>query len=304
MVVASHWDVDDARPSSSFSLHRAIFERQDPVSAPDRSARSFAARTRRWRRAELGSICRARHPLSRRQSCRANGEQHETQPRAMGWTVVAGAALAVSGCESACPRTHLDLTLHGGFGYVLNPDLTVEAGFMKDISTASCDVKQLGIDLKVDDGTIVSPAGSPLSFPVANAVVTIDGLGTGAVALKGVVGSPLAKANASSTTAAMAAAAASGPGGKNQPMPRTADNDWEDLFWVPHTRLNYPDKRIDPDWRTKAVTGRIVLTGACAVRRVPSDGAALNGLWSSARRPGTSRISRPSPIACTTERTS
>jgi hypothetical protein len=196
------------------------------------------------------------------------------------WCVaVAGAAIAASGCS----RTNLDLTLHGGFGYVVNPDLTVEAGFMKSIADTSCTVTQLGVDLRVDDGQIIDPPNSPPTFLVTNAVITFDGVGTGAVDLTGVTGPQLRTASAMPATPAavgsMAAAAASGPGGANQPTPRVADDDWRDLFWVPHTRLNYGDKPIDPQWRQNAVTGRAVLGGGLLSAGTPSDGAAVNGIW-------------------------
>jgi hypothetical protein len=146
------------------------------------------------------------------------------------WTAVAGAAaLALSGCASACPHTttHLDLTLHGGFGYVLNPDFTVEAGFMKSINkpawNPTCDVTQLGVYLKVDDGNIVSPAGQAPTIDITNAVVTFGGVGTSAVDMKGSLGQHLQKGTHIT----------GGPGGKKQPAPRVADTDWEDLYWVP-----------------------------------------------------------------------
>jgi hypothetical protein len=198
------------------------------------------------------------------------------------WTVIAGAAIAVSGCESACPRTHLDLTLHGGFGYVLNSDWTIEAGFMKSVTnppwSPSCDVQQLGVVLSIADGTIVSPPGQAVKIDVTNAVVTFDGVGTKGVKMHGVLGPHLQKAS-SMTSAAGATAAANGPKGQKQPVPRTSDPDWEDLFWVPHTRLSFLDRGIDPQWRSNAVTGRVVLAGGEIAAGVPSDGAAVNGLW-------------------------
>ncbi len=169
---------------------------------------------------------------------------------------------------------------------MLNPDLTVEAGFMKSIATATCEVTQLGVDLKVDDGTVVSPAGPQTTWEVTNAVVTFNGIGSDAVSLKGVMATPLKTASApaapppsASSAAAALAAAAQGPKGGMQPAPRAGDDDWEDLFWVPHTRLSYMNRGIDPSWRTNAVTGRVVLAGGMLSAGMPSDGAAVNGLW-------------------------
>ena len=196
---------------------------------------------------------------------------------------VAAGAVAASGCPGASPKTHLQLTLHGGFGYVINSDLTVEAGFMNSITSQDlpgCDVEQLGVDLKVDDGTIVSaPPGWP--FPVTKKIITFEGVGRGAVDLKGVLKphlktSPVTPSLHDIQVAAQAAKAA--PGGF-QPPARTSEKDWQDLFWVPHTRLNYLASKVDKDWRTKAVTGRIVLAGGELTGGSPSDAAAVNGLW-------------------------
>ncbi len=195
------------------------------------------------------------------------------------WCVLLmGLGLVISGCT----KTHIDLTLHGGFGYVINPDLTVEAGFMKSIDDPpNCTVTQLGVVLTVDDGTIVSPAVWPRSFPVTDSIVTFDGIGKDRVDLNGVLkasmkfsaGSPspqdIQKADAVARTA---------PAG-TQPSPRFSENDWKDLFWTAHTRLNYLDRGIDPQWRTNAVTGRIVLSGGEISAGIPSDPAAVNGIW-------------------------
>src|SRR5438067_4001010 len=73
-----------------------------------------------------------------------------------------------SGLFGPRPSTTLEMTLHGGFAYVLGSGFTVEAGFMNSIDEGAgkCQVTQLGVDLKIDDGQITSPQGWPMSFPV------------------------------------------------------------------------------------------------------------------------------------------
>jgi len=199
------------------------------------------------------------------------------------WFAALGAAaVAISACSSACPHTDLDLTLHGGFGYVMNPDLTVEAGFMKswhETDPMGCQVDQLGVDLKIDDGQILSPANWPLSIPVKDAVVSFEGADTGAVTVTGVLAGPLKQLTTGTAATSMAAVAGAGPSAQKLPMPRLGDDDWRDLFWVPHTRMNFWNKAIDPMWRTNAASGRVVLGAGTLSAGIPSDGAAVNGLW-------------------------
>ena len=182
-----------------------------------------------------------------------------------------------SGLFGSRPRTTLELTLHGGFAYVLGSGFTVEAGFMKSIDEGAgkCQVTQLGVDLKIDDGQITSPSGWPMVFPVQDYVITFDGIGTDEVRLDGALESSLKGTN---TTTPPAAAAANGPGGP-RPNPRATDKQWNDIFWVSHTRLNFFTVFIDDDWRTKAVTGRVVMAGGTLSAGMPSDGAAVNGMW-------------------------
>jgi hypothetical protein len=164
----------------------------------------------------------------------------------------------------------------------VNPNFTVEAGFMKSIderSTGGCYVTQLGVDLMIDDGQITSPANWPTTFEVTDKIVTFDGAATGAVSMAGVLETHLKATNATVTAASMSGVSTQGPGGKQVPSPLASDGDWRDLFWVPHTRLNYWDRPIDPLWRTNAVTGRAVLGGGVLSAGIPSDGAAVTGIW-------------------------
>src|SRR5712671_3601947 len=170
------------------------------------------------------------HPLSRRHSPMSTRSE-DSMRRSRGpwwWVAIAGAAIAASGC-SGCPSTKLDLTLHGGFGYVLNPDFTVEAGFMRSIderSSGGCYVPQLGVDLIVDDGQITSPANWPTTFEVTDKIVTFDGAGTGAVGITGVLGPHLKNTNASVTATSMANLAKKGPGNATIPTPHLSEGDW------------------------------------------------------------------------------
>jgi len=181
-----------------------------------------------------------------------------------------------------CSSTTLDVTLHGGFGYVVDPDLAIEAGFMKSSATPSCDVPQFGANLRIDDGKIVSPPNHATTFPVTQSVVTFDGTGTSPVTLTGVLAPHMKSAatgGAKPGSTTLATLALQGPGSGTRPMPGTNEDDWRDLYWMPHTRLNYWDDPIDPNWPTNAVTGRVKLTGGVLSAGIPSDGAAVNGLW-------------------------
>jgi hypothetical protein len=93
-------------------------------------------------------------------------------------------------------------------------------------------------------------------------VIRIDGLGTSGVGLSG-------QGLSSSSAPPLAA----------QPSPRTHEDDWKDMFWVPRTRLHYSSTRVDPNWRTAKVDGRLVLAGGSLSGGSPSDGAAVNGIW-------------------------
>jgi hypothetical protein len=186
---------------------------------------------------------------------------------------------------SACTSTKLEVTLHGGFGYVIDSDFAIEAGFMKSIDEGAggCQVKQLGVELKIDDGKITSPPNQAATIPITDAVVTFEGTGNSAVTLDGELAphyKTAASGSAGASASAMSAISRRGPSGVTQPSPpRTSESQWSDLYWLPHTRLDYWDSDLDPNWRTSAVTGRLKLTGGSLSAGLPSDGAALNGLW-------------------------
>src|SRR5262245_38188350 len=128
-------------------------------------------------------------------------EEHRNRNRGrLARAVIVGVAVVTVGCTSACPHTNLDLTLHGGFGYVVNAGFTVDAGFMNSIDTDQCSVTQLGVDLRVDDGDIVSPSKWPSKFDVTNAEITFDGA-SGPVDLYGATG-PHLTTNVANATAA------------------------------------------------------------------------------------------------------
>jgi hypothetical protein len=148
--------------------------------------------------------------------------------------------------------------------------------------TEICKVTQLGVELKIDDGTITSPPNSATTIDITNSVVTFGSAGSSPVTMTGVLAPHMkAAANPTSTAAATVATAAhQWPNGSARPSPkRTDEDDWRDLFWVPHTRMDYWDSPIDPGWRTSAVTGRVVLSGGTLSGGIPSDGASVNGVW-------------------------
>jgi len=185
--------------------------------------------------------------------------------------VVAAATMAPSGC----PNTKVELTMLGGFGYVVNPDLTMSAGFMKSSMTPTCHVPQFGVQLTIDEGEIVSPAGYPARIDVTNDIVTLAGLTHGAVDFSGKIGRHLKRPTVASSDAAM-----SNPGSPNnspQP-PRSDERHWTDLFWIPHTRLSYLDKRLD-GWQDRAVTGYLTVGGGTLSAGIPSNPDYMDAIW-------------------------
>src|SRR4029450_10172808 len=182
------------------------------------------------------------------------------------WVAIAALGIAASGCR----KTTLELTAHGGFAYVRNDDGTGDIGFMKSVNNARCTVTQFGVDLRIDDGTIVSPKDSPTMMDVSNAAITFENIGRGAVTLTGNGLSSPPKGNASTMPP--------------QPHPRTRDDDWKDIYWVPHTRLSYLSQRLDPNWRKTKVDGLVSLAGGSISGGSPSDGASVNGVWEFKRK--------------------
>jgi hypothetical protein len=171
-----------------------------------------------------------------------------------------GAASTIA-CTNPFCNTSLELTAHGGFAYVYDPQTKmVEVAFMKSVDEDGCKVDQVGVELKIDEGKILEPLGHSPTFDVSNSVITLEGADNSGVTLIG-SGRPTAPFH---------------------PADVTKDEHWQDVKWVPDT--GYPATggarpALVSDWRTSKVNGRMVLTQGIMQAGKPSDGAALLGTW-------------------------
>ena len=179
--------------------------------------------------------------------------------------VVLGFAVSAAACQScfkANPPTGVQATtpltilIKGGFKYVHTPaDHQIEIAFLKD-APLPCDVKQLGLELTVQDGEIVVPATPPadMTFNPAGAVITFG----------------------DNAAEPLTVARGARPAAPFHPGNPDADTDWEDLQWVPSLAPSYPSNPLNPNWRD-LVDGRVVLTHGKLVGAKPSDDVAFKG---------------------------
>jgi hypothetical protein len=176
---------------------------------------------------------------------------------------VLGAATVAAACSDACPRTNVELTAHGGFAYIEGPSGTVNIAFLKDVDkpAVNCTVKQLGVELKVDDGRVVDPPGVT-SFDPVGSVMSFEGANTSGVTLIGT-------------------GKASAPFRPANPM---NEDDWKDLKWTANTRHMYPGNPVSPNWPT-LVNGYVQLTQGLMQAGKPSDAAAVLGTWTFQKTP-------------------
>src|SRR3954465_6890513 len=77
--------------------------------------------------------------------------------------------------------TNLWLDSEGGFAYVYTPgsNKSMEIAWLKDSEFEGCSVHQMGVNLTVDQGTVVEPAGTlpGAQFDLSGAVVTFGDFG-------------------------------------------------------------------------------------------------------------------------------
>jgi len=154
----------------------------------------------------------------------------------------------------------LIVEITGGFKYVQSvANHEVDVAFLKS-TTGACAIKQMGIELVVKDGEIVSPSPAPadLTFDPGGAVITFGDSGAEAL------------------TAVRTAAAPA-------PYHPASPTDWDDLVWIPRFDAFYPNNPLNPNWR-QLVDGRMVLTHGKLVAGKPSDDAARTGLFQFTRQ--------------------
>lgn len=187
---------------------------------------------------------------------------------------VAALALLVgvaAGCAGGCngpgagssppSTTRLIIEITGGFAYV--PDLaarTLEVAYLNDVEIKEkdaagvekvvCSVDQIGTELLVLRGNIVSPAPPPnRTVNLDKTVVTIPALDT--------TTTPLTYVR---------------PVGHPNPARPTSTGQWTNLQYVPSLKDFHPNIGIRPTWRNE-VNGRMVLKGGTVVATVPTDPA-------------------------------
>jgi hypothetical protein len=179
--------------------------------------------------------------------------------------LVSGVAAYVAACRSGhemgpggVRTTRLTIEIKGGFKYVHSPDQhMLEVAFLSS-THGDCEVKQLGVELTVQDGIIVVPSPAPLTrtFDPDGAVIRFgDNENDPLVVERG-----------------------DRPATPFHPTRPGRESSWKDLKWVPSIEEFYPDHPLHRDWRSM-VNGRVVMTHGQLVASRPSDDAAIKGLF-------------------------
>lgn len=186
----------------------------------------------------------------------------------LGSSVLAGVSVEHQASGSK-PRVTLEVEMFGGFAYI-NDAGKLHAAYLKDTVAAkdakpqatmpppgsACHVMQLGTDLKLISGEIVSPlpAEPDRMWDLKNAVVTFPGL---ASSTEGLDAEP-------------------GPRPVNGPAYPETDSEWSpDLRWVPRIGAgrkgaDYPNHQRVADWRAK-VDGYLEIPRGVVRASHPSD---------------------------------
>jgi hypothetical protein len=178
--------------------------------------------------------------------------------------------------------TKLEMQAIGGFAYIQPPDANeLSIAFLADYKTTEpdpadvCDVDQLGVDLMVTSGTIVSVASStnpPLEIP-ANRTFKLAGA---EVRFPDLVKSsqPLVINRGNRPTPP-------GPFGPVNP------GDWDEVKWVPGMSyakgrrapaVDYPNSKLNLKW-LEMIDGRVVLEKGVISAAHPSDVAAKDSIF-------------------------
>jgi|SoiMethySBSTD1v2_1073268.scaffolds.fasta_scaffold65995_2 hypothetical protein len=160
--------------------------------------------------------------------------------------------------STAAPTTQLIIEITGGFAYVPDvPKRTLEIAYLNDVELKDatgkviCAVDEIGTDLIVLRGKIVSPASPPpnRTFDLDGIVVTIPALDN--------TTTPLTHNR---------------PIGHPNPAKPANTSQWANLQYVPSLKDFHPNTGIRPTWRSE-VNGRVVLKGGNVVATVPTDPA-------------------------------
>ena len=160
--------------------------------------------------------------------------------------------------STVAPTTQLIIEITGGFAYVPDvPKRTLEIAYLNDVEmkdTAGnliCAVDEIGTDLIVLRGKIVSPAAPPpnRTFDLDGTVVTIPALDNATTPLT-----------------------YNRPIGHPNPAKPANPGQWINLQYVPSLKDFHPNTGIRPTWRNE-VNGRVVLKGGNVVATVPTDPA-------------------------------
>ena len=193
---------------------------------------------------------------------------------------------SASQATTATTTTTLIIEITGGFAYIPDvPKRTFEIAYLKDFILGtdtngndkidpseaeyddlnnngkrdlgepdSCNVDEIGTELTVLRGKIVSPAAPPANrtFDLDGTVVTIPALDK--------TTTPLTYTR---------------PIGHPSPPKPTSSNLWSHLQYVPSLKDFHPNTGIRPSWRDE-VDGRVVLKGGSVVATVPTDPAIEN----------------------------
>jgi len=182
-------------------------------------------------------------------------------------TAVAIAALAYLGLAFPIrPRygTDLNMTIQGGFAYISDKNTAkVSLGFMKSYNVNTdanvCQVTQVGLDLYVDDGDILEPAGwlNTTPFDPRGAVVTIS--------------APLFLSTADPRRQG-------GQPNPTDPVNGDLDTQWQDSRYVPSVSTFFQGNPLSANWQT-AVDGYFELTNGTLSGGKPSDMAIRHADW-------------------------
>jgi hypothetical protein len=179
--------------------------------------------------------------------------------------LIALTAACAGGCRDTSPATagtpsttRLIVEITGGFAYVPDvPKRTFEIAYLNDVNLKDdngktiCEVDEIGTELTVLRGRIVSPSTPPAdrTFDLDGTVVTIPALDN--------TTTPLTYTR---------------PNGHPVPPKPSNNSHWSNLQYMPSLKDFHNGISIRPTWRNE-VNGRMVLKGGTVVGTVPTDPA-------------------------------
>jgi len=173
----------------------------------------------------------------------------------IGVAACSGSSGGPGSSSTAAPTTKLIIEITGGFAYVPDvPKRTLEIAYLNDVEmkdtsgTIICAVDEIGTELIVLRGKIVSPSAPPnRTFDLDGTVVTNPAL--------------------DNTTTPLTY---NRPIGHPSPAKPSTPGQWSNLQYVPSLKDFHANTGIRPTWRNE-VNGRVVLKGGNVVATVPTD---------------------------------